>query len=96
MNLDINQAIDEVKAYCDTLMKGYHPVSLRSALYALGYDKEESDAVIRDCAERGFTNCIDPIIATKSYPDFEERFPTSDVCYWGPDQLKSRLWSLHN
>lgn len=90
----INESIEQVKVHCDLLMPNYEMVSLRSALYTLGYTESDADQIIRYCAEKGFCYCIDPIIATKSYPDFKPEFPQASVCYWGPDQLKSRLWCV--
>lgn len=61
----------------------------------MGYNSEEADEVVIYCAHRGFTNCIDPMIAVRTYSsDFKPEFPVEDVCYWGPDQLLSRLDSL--
>lgn len=93
----VNEAIVQMISTCDLKMAPgqYESCSARSVLNELGYH-EDADQVIRHIAEGGFTNCLDPIIPTKSYPDFKEEFPVYAVCFWGPDQLKSRLESLSN
>lgn len=91
---EINEAIEQMKNHCDTKMPNYEPVSARSALYELGYSDVQTEEVLQNIHDRGFTNCLDYRFKTSSYPDFVPRYPTQDVCYWGPDQLKSRLWAL--
>ena len=65
----------------------YEFLSVRGVLYTLGFDAELADEVVYTIAERGFSYCLDPLIAN---PRTGER-PTADVCYWGVDQLHSRL-----
>lgn len=97
-NLDIDQAIEEVKRLCDDYQAEYRPVSLRSALVTLGYDSEEIDIVITDVWHRGFTYCLDHTKMATGYFDpghnRKNEYPAPEVCYWGPDQLKSRLQAL--
>lgn len=90
----IQDAVRQVRVHCDLLMENYEMVSMRSALYTLGFDPDEADEVIQYCADHGFSYCLDPMIPAKSYPDFIEEYPVASVCYWGPDQLKSRLWGV--
>jgi len=91
----IYDAINQVKVHCDILMEGYQPAFLRGILYELGYDEHEADQVIRFCAAKGFTNCIDPMIAVSNVEGIDgPKYPSADVCHWGPDQLKSRLQCL--
>lgn len=92
------EAVEKVKELCDAKMDGYHMVSLRSALRELGYAKAAQDQVIRWVAYRGFTYCLDPIITSTWWDSNNNKevaeYPDWQVCYWGPDQLKSRLNSV--
>lgn len=91
----IKEAITQVKVHCDILQERYEPVSLRSALNSLGYESEDTQQVIEYVASRGFTYCLDHTIKCSSgVGDTPDEYPSSDVCYWGPDQLKSRLWCV--
>jgi hypothetical protein len=88
----ILEAVAQVKVVCELKMSEYQMVSLRSALYECGYTQEQADQVITFCAEAGFTNCIDPMIPVKNVIGIDKPvYPCEDVCYWGPDQLRSRL-----
>lgn len=99
---EVADAIAQVIAHCDILQETYEPVSLRGALYTLGYEEDQADQVITDCAERGFDYCNDPMIIATHYSPNDPRAvngmvtdrPSADACYWGPDQLKSRLECL--
>lgn len=103
-NLQIRGAIEQVKVHCDLLMENYESVSMRGALYTLGFTTEEADEVIRYCSERGFKYCLDPMIAATHFDPNNPRAvnnmitdrPSAQACYWGPDQLKSRLQSLRS
>lgn len=90
----IREAVEQVKCHCDLLMNGYRPVSLRDALRDLGFHGEDRDEVIYWVAERGFEYCLDPLIACKGPDGYES--PNYEVCFWGPDQLKSRLDCLES
>lgn len=95
----IIDAIKQVISLCDDLQADYEPVSMRGALYTLGYDEDQADAVINYCAANGFNYCIDPSISATHFDpnnrnavnDMVTDRPSADACYWGPDQLKSRL-----
>ena len=93
----ISEAIEQVKTHCDGLQEDYTPVSMRSALYDLGYEAD-ADQIIRYVASAGFDYCLDPMITSERWDMQYEKLvkvrPSEDVCYWGPDQLKSRLNSL--
>lgn len=88
----VKDAVEQVKVHCDLLMENYELVSLRGALYTLGYNEEQADEVILTCAEQGFSYCIDPLIHVKD-PDNPKKTTRVEysVCHWGPDQLQSRL-----
>ena len=95
----VTEAIKQVKVQCDLLMATYEPVSMRGALYSLGYSEDDADTVIRYVADHGFDYCLDPMIAATHYdPNNSQAIdgmvtdrPSRDACHWGPDQLKSRL-----
>lgn len=86
------EAIEQVKVTCDLYMPAYTPISMRSGLRTCGYDSDDVDQVIRYCYDNGFTNCLDHSVLSHGVSPPE--YPSADVCFWGPDQLKSRLWSL--
>lgn len=86
--MNIQEAIDQVKVQCEIRIgaDNYNPISMRGVLYSLGYGTDETDEVIRNVASRGFQYCLDSTI-----PHKDGERPGSFACYWGPDQLKSRL-----
>jgi len=86
----IREAVEQMKSHCDLLMGNYEMVSARSALYTLGYNQEDAEQVLQTLYEGGFTYCLDPDYHRSPRTDDQGRI-SSDVCYWGPDQLKSRL-----
>jgi len=71
---------------------GYPAVSVRSLARKLGY-AELLPSILEACASNGFTYCLDSTIEATSYSGGEEKIgrPSQEVCYWGPDQLRSRL-----
>ncbi|MFI5405097.1 MAG: hypothetical protein ACHQ1D_01150 [Nitrososphaerales archaeon] len=83
----------EVMELCDSLMENYEMISLRKALMKYqGLSRDKADEIIRYVAEQGFSYCLDPIIETTMVGGETVReAPSYDVCFWGPDQLKSRL-----
>ena|ERR1043165_235802 len=91
----VKEAIEQMKVTCDLKMQGYLPVSARSVLYELGYHGENCEQVLQYIYDRGFTYCFDSHFRSEWYdPNKREQvseYPDPDVCYWGPDQLKSRL-----
>lgn len=99
------EAIEQVRVHCRNAMEtDYHSISMRGALYTLGFVEAEADQVIQKVADSGFTYCLDPSIeATHFSPDDPRAVngmvtdrPSEAACYWGPDQLLSRLnsWTL--
>lgn len=91
----IKDAIEQMKVHCDLKMDGYQMVSARGALHELGFHGEDAEEVLQAIHHGGFTNCLDHHFKSGGvYPDFTPEYPSADVCYWGPDQLKSRLESI--
>lgn len=88
------EAVRQMISHTKLLMEQYHqgtgsydPVSARGVLYTLGFEETDADQVLRAVASTGFWYCLDPVV-----PDERDghRF-SRDACYWGPDQLESRL-----
>jgi hypothetical protein len=91
----VDEAIEQLKVQCDLKMADYESLSARSGLNELGYAADDVDQVINTIAERGFNYCLDSHVKCSSgVAGGGEEYPSPDVCYWGPDQLKSRLNSL--
>src|SRR4029077_2306548 len=89
----IHEAMGQMLVDCQLREEGlnYDPISARRMLSNLGYFHDEAQPVLSALHEGGFYYCLDPMFPCKSYPDFEEK-PTPDfACYWGPDQLASRI-----
>lgn len=91
----VSEAVQQMKSHCRMLMEQYEAgvgeyasVSARGVLYTLGYAEEDADQVIQYLADRGFNYCIDPMIVNPSGVR-----PSADACYWGADQLESRISS---
>jgi hypothetical protein len=91
---EIVEAITKVKALCDEhYADGYRMISMRSGLIEAGYSRDDQiSAVLEYVAARGFEYCLDHTIECSSGATGKPRSrPSRDVCWWGPDQLKSRL-----
>lgn len=86
----IKEAIEQMKVHCDLAMQDYRGLSARGTLYELGYHGEDAEQVLQTLYDGGFTYCLDHNFRTK-----DGEYPSMDVCYWGPDQLKSRLQSIY-
>lgn len=100
-NEQILEAIEQMKIQCDLKMANYEAVSARSVLNELGYEAHATQ-VLEEIARRGFNYCLDHEILCNSgevdetHRDYGKQiYPPSSACYWGPDQLKSRLNCLH-
>lgn len=98
-----NEAVGQMIVYCRNSMEeykagvtDYESVSARGVLRTLGYDGEDLEQVLRHIADGGFDYCLDHHIAMTGHHDARGEFPSRDVCYWGADQLESRLDSLSN
>jgi hypothetical protein len=85
--------LENVKANYDAGTAEYEMHSARSLLYMLGYDTDQANEVIVAIADQGFSYCLDSTV-----PSNDENgkliYPSSDVCFWGFDQLLSRLWCI--
>ena len=80
-------AIEQMKVHCKMTMEGdYDYLSARGTLYTLGFHGEECEHVLKTLFDGGFKNCLDP--------SYSEIRISEDVCYWGADQLLSRLQSI--
>ena len=91
---EILAAIEAVKDVCVKFYAdGYRPVSMRSGLIAAGYTRpDQITAVLEYVASHGFEYCLDHTIECSSGTTGKPRSrPDQQVCWWGPDQLKSRL-----
>jgi hypothetical protein len=69
---------------------GYKMGSVRSIAHDLSIPDDRLEAVLMACVDGGFSYCLDETIATKDR-DGKWSKPSWRVCYWGPDQLRSRL-----
>jgi len=97
----IKEAVAQMRSHCQLLEEtsDYHGVSARGVLYELGYGADDADEVIRALADGGFAYCLDPMIEATHFDPNNARAvdgmvtdrPSADACYWGPDQLRSRL-----
>jgi hypothetical protein len=82
---------------CDAKMVfGYQMVSARSVLRELMLEGSDLQQILQFIADGGFDYCLDPAIPMTGHHEAAGERPHRDVCYWGPDQLKSRLQSLRN
>lgn len=89
----IREAITQMKTHCEIKMPAYEMISARGALYELGFHGEDAEEVLEALFEGGFTYCLDPHFHRS--PRADEGPISADVCYWGPDQLLSRLDCVH-
>jgi hypothetical protein len=90
----IKEAVAQMISYCEDIEQtNYHSVSARGVLYTLGYTPEDAEQILPLLAADGFEYCLDPAVECNSGdPDNPGRIhPPEFACYWGPDQLKSRL-----
>lgn len=90
------EAVHQMMVHCEILQADYTPVSARSALRDLGYGDEDRLEVLQFIAEGGFDYCLDPSIPMTGHHEARGERPDYAVCFWGPDQLKSRLDCLSN
>lgn len=98
-NAEIKEALQRVCDHCDDMMDGYQPVSMRGSLKFLGYTVPQQNEVISHCAMNGFNYCLDYTVAAthfdpnnpKAVNDMVTDYPDQQACFWGPDQLKSRI-----
>jgi len=96
------EAVGQMIVHCRLIMEQYkagvgeyESVSARSVLKTLGYE-EDIPQVLEFIAQGGFDYCLDPAIPMTGHHEARGERPNRDVCYWGPDQLESRLQCLTN
>lgn len=96
----VKEAITQMRTSCDLKMEqDYQLVTARGLLYELGFEVEDAEQVLQVLYDGGFRYCLDPWFKAKHFDPnnpkavngMVEEFPSHDACYWGPDQLKSRL-----
>lgn len=83
-------AVQQMIVHCKLVQENgaYEPISARGCLRTLGFDGEELDEVLHYIASRGFTYCLDSRVKQEgAHNDYPPQF----ACWWGPDQLESRL-----
>lgn len=104
-NEQIQKAIDRVITLCgERTRNGYKATSVRSALRDLEYESSDIEEIIDFVAEGGFTYCMDPRIEATHFDPNNPRAvngmvtdrPQEFACFWGPDQVASRLHALRN
>ena len=91
----IKEAIEQMKSHCDLHMADYNMLSARGTLYTLGFHGQDAEDVLKTLHESGFSYCLDHEYKCSNGIDGTLVYPRQDVCYWGPDQLKSRLQSIY-
>jgi len=96
---EIMDAIKQMKVHCQLMIEthNFEYVCARGILHTLGYSDDDADTVLQNIADGGFRYCLDPHIkcSNGSSKDPINVYPSPDVCYWGPDQMLSRLNSLY-
>jgi hypothetical protein len=92
----IKEAIEQMRTHCDLKMENYEMVSARGTLYELGYHDEDCEDVLAALYNNGFSYCLDSHFkCSNGIPNNGAlEYPSQDACHWGPDQLKSRLYSV--
>lgn len=94
----VKDAIAQMESHCrlsmDKYREGvgeYEMLCAREVLSTLGFHGDDRDQVLQALYDGGFQNCLDPDY--HNYRDGQRRISLS-VCYWGADQLESRLRSV--
>jgi hypothetical protein len=85
----VQQILDEARRIENA--PGYEMVSVRSLYTKLAMTNPPLDEVLRAISDAGFNYCLDHTIRIEGHNDARGEFPHRDVCYWGADQLRSRL-----
>jgi len=98
-NAQMSEAIAQMIVHCKLQEEtsNYEYVCARGILHTLGYSDDDADMVLQRIADGGFRYCLDSHIkcTNGSSKNPENIYPSPDVCYWGPDQLRSRLHGLY-
>ena len=83
----MEDALNQLHVHCDLALEdNYRMICVRGSLHDLGFHGADCDQIMQAIYNHGFTYCFDP-----SFPTADGHRVSADVCYWGPDQLKSRL-----
>jgi len=89
-NAQMSEAIAQMICHCKLQEEtDYELCHARAVLYTLGYEAD-ADQILQRIYDGGFTHCLD-----RDFPNKDGVRPSDDSCYWGPDQLRSRLKSLY-
>jgi len=98
----VQEAVHQMVAHCHLLMEQYNAgigeyetVSAVGVLYTLGFEADV-EQILQHIAAGGFNYCLDPSILMHSQVDGNDMYPSRQACYWGADQLESRLQCLSN
>jgi len=100
----VHEAIGKLIDRCAAKMDGYQPAAARPMLEELDYRGEDVEQVLQHIYDGGFTYCLDPKFEATHFDPNNARAVNGMVtdrapmraCYWGPDQLSSRLACLSN
>ena len=94
----IADALRQMQSHChmreDLYKQGvveYESASARSVLYTLGYSDEQAEEVLDAIHAGGFNYCLDAKFPSKNGDGDTPEF----ACWWGIDQLRSRLDCVH-
>src|SRR5262245_19405957 len=97
----VKEAIEQMKSDCQLSVEKYkagvgeyESLSARMVLRRLGFDTADTLQVLQGIAARGFDYCLDAEIPMTGLHEAQGEHPDWQVCYWGADQLLSRLQSL--
>jgi hypothetical protein len=71
----------------------YESISARGTLYTLGYTEQDADQILRVLHSEGFNYCLDPMFPSRDSSKDDDTMIHTPIgaCYWGPDQLISRI-----
>lgn len=97
----VNEAIEQMQIHTRNSVEAYkagtgdyETMSARSVLRTLGYNTADTLQVLQAIAARGFDYCLDAEIPMTGHHEARGEHPDWQVCYWGADQLLSRLQAL--
>lgn len=92
VDAEVLEALSRIRAEAQRIEQAgdWRYVSVRSLACELGFS-ELVPLILAECVERGFSYCLDHTVSSLDGVTKERIFPSEEVCYWGPDQLRSRL-----
>jgi hypothetical protein len=102
---EVKKAVKYAENFCRVLENAYDDdvlpytmVSARSVLKHLNYTPEEQNQILAHMSHEGFNYCLDPriphVMHNTETGDTRQEFPPEHACWWGMDQLRSRLQSI--